>query len=204
MYAAIAAEAGRELATTSQLQVTCVPKQLDLGHIHLLNQELCIRPSLAAWSIIHAVPPERTAELLAALARHWRYAETVEALVADAPGLAPLAVTAAAKHSTDTVLADVLRATRGMHSGALSDAVESALASRPRASIRDGAAFGELTPRELQVLGLMADGRRNDEMAAELYISLATVKTHINHIFTKLAVDSRVQAVLAYRQYLAR
>ena len=46
---------------------------------------------------------------------------------------------------------------------------------------------------------LVAAGRRNAEIAAELFLSEKTVKTHINHIFTKLGVADRVQAVLYYR-----
>ena len=57
----------------------------------------------------------------------------------------------------------------------------------------------ELTPRELEVLRLIARGQSNADIAAELVTSMATVKTHVNRIFRKLGVTERAQAVvLAY------
>jgi DNA-binding NarL/FixJ family response regulator len=60
-----------------------------------------------------------------------------------------------------------------------------------------------LTPRELEVLELLADGHSPQEISAGLFISAKTVSTHVEHIFTKLGVNSRSQAIaLAYRDGL--
>jgi DNA-binding NarL/FixJ family response regulator len=61
-----------------------------------------------------------------------------------------------------------------------------------------------LTPREAEVLRLMAAGRTNREIAAELVVSEGTVKTHVNRIFAKARVRDRGQAVAyAFRHGLA-
>jgi DNA-binding NarL/FixJ family response regulator len=54
---------------------------------------------------------------------------------------------------------------------------------------------GELTPREAEVLRLIADGRSNREIARALFVSEATVRTHVNRIFAKTGSRDRAQAI---------
>jgi LuxR family maltose regulon positive regulatory protein len=56
-----------------------------------------------------------------------------------------------------------------------------------------------LTERELEVLRLLASGRSNADMAAELFVEQSTVKTHLIHLYSKLSVHSRTQAVARAR-----
>ncbi len=60
--------------------------------------------------------------------------------------------------------------------------------------------FDELTPRELEVLRLIAQGLRNREIAQKLVISQKTVGNHVSNIFTKLQVADRVQAIIRARE----
>lgn len=55
-----------------------------------------------------------------------------------------------------------------------------------------------LTDREQQILACAAAGRSNKEIADQLCVSVETVKTHLHHIYQKLAVDGRVEAILTY------
>ena len=75
--------------------------------------------------------------------------------------------------------------------------IEQFARSAPAATTSD--VLGELTPREAEVLALVASGLSNGEIAEELVLSNATVKTHVKRILFKLDLRDRVQAVvLAY------
>jgi DNA-binding NarL/FixJ family response regulator len=75
----------------------------------------------------------------------------------------------------------------------------------PPPDAAEPAGLADLTERERQVLVLMAKGLSNDDIAGELVVAQATVKTHVNRVLTKLGVASRVQAVvLAYELGVVR
>jgi DNA-binding NarL/FixJ family response regulator len=79
------------------------------------------------------------------------------------------------------------------------------LAPAAAAKLAEGVTRVQLTPRELATLRLLADGRANKEIATALGISERTVKTHLGHLFEKLGVTSRTEAVkVASRRGLVR
>jgi ATP/maltotriose-dependent transcriptional regulator MalT len=57
-----------------------------------------------------------------------------------------------------------------------------------------------LSERELEVLALIAAGESNGEIAARLFVSISTVKTHINNLYRKLGARSRTQAIVRARE----
>jgi DNA-binding NarL/FixJ family response regulator len=61
-------------------------------------------------------------------------------------------------------------------------------------------AFPELTEREEEILSLVAQGKINQEIAKELFVSLKTVRNHVSNIFLKLQVADRAQAVIRARE----
>jgi two-component system NarL family response regulator len=79
------------------------------------------------------------------------------------------------------------------------------LAPAAAAKLAEGVTRVQLTPREMATLRLMADGKANKEIAGELGISDRTVKTHLGHLFGKLGVTSRTEAIkVATRRGLVR
>lgn len=105
----------------------------------------------------------------------------------------------------DTQPDELVSALRAVHSG---DAVVSPKVTRrlldrflggASGELTDAAVLDALTEREREVLVLIAKGQSNSEIARRLYLSEATVKTHVGRILAKLGLRDRVQAVvLAY------
>lgn len=98
---------------------------------------------------------------------------------------------------------ELIRATRTVADGgawldpAVTAGVIDAYRTRLLPQRRDRALIDELTPREREVLELVARGCNNQEVAAELVVSEATVKSHISHILDKLRVRDRPAAIVA-------
>jgi DNA-binding NarL/FixJ family response regulator len=95
---------------------------------------------------------------------------------------------------------ELIRAVQAVHRGesVLSPAVAGRLMRKVRRPAHDA-----LSQRELDVLRLIADGAANREAAAQLFVSEATIKTHLLHIYEKLGVRDRAAAVgEAYRRGL--
>jgi len=97
----------------------------------------------------------------------------------------------------DSDAEDVAAAVRAAHRGELQ--LDPVTARRLMSSLRERRGddpLGELTSRELEVLRLVATGKPNKEIAAELAISERTVRTHVSRILRKLRLSSRTQAAL--------
>jgi DNA-binding NarL/FixJ family response regulator len=146
--------------------------------------------------------------------------EATRAIVTTRPGCRVVALTT---FDVDQHVVDMLRAgavgflLKDVTSESLLDAVRRAAAgepvvaaavmarmmdhfsARPPAAQRHPPGFADLSDREREILALIGAGRSNTEIAEELFISMATVKTHVRHIFAKLDVRDRAQAVVAAR-----
>jgi DNA-binding NarL/FixJ family response regulator len=110
----------------------------------------------------------------------------------------------------DSSAEEIARAVRTVHAGEtlLEPAVQrrliESLRGRPAAPPAQPPRPDDLTPREVEVLRLIAGGLSNREIARRLFVSEATVKTHINNIFSKAGLRDRAQAVrYAYERGLA-
>jgi len=107
----------------------------------------------------------------------------------------------------DADLTDLLRCLRAAHRGEhlVSPVMPDHFARRATAAVghaqKDALAFlSGLTDREREILAYAAIGRSNKEIADRLCVSLDTVKTHLHHIYRKLSVHGRVEAILVYLQ----
>jgi len=197
--AALSYRSGKRTEAIETL-LRCVPEQLELGHLNFLSQELVLQPEMAV-DVVTALEDQQTVHaLLDAIARHWNSLELLVRCLAVGPCAGCAAVEAAVAHRSDAEASSVLtKAARNPYPEVRRTA------SRLRRRRRGGDGHGttvalDLTPRESQILAMIADGATNAEIAQMLVLSPATVKTHVNHIFSKLGVRDRLQAAIAYRK----
>jgi DNA-binding NarL/FixJ family response regulator len=141
-------------------------------------------PGLAGAAAIRALAERGTSAKVLVLTTYDSDTDVVPALEAGATGYL----------LKDTPREELVRAIRAAAQGdaVLAPSVASRLVSQLREPARDA-----LSERELEVLALIARGETNRGAAARLFISEATVKTHLLHIYEKLDVNDRAAAVAA-------
>jgi DNA-binding NarL/FixJ family response regulator len=159
----------------------------------LMDVRMPVMDGLAATEKILAVPPGATAPKVLILTTFDLDDYVFGALRAGASGFV----------LKDAPSAELVHAVRVIASGEalLAPSVTKRLiadyASRRRTdSARHSAALSSLTPRETDVLRLIADGRSNQEIAGNLVLAEQTVKTHVSRLLTKLDLRDRAQAVV--------
>ena len=193
LYGAIMAEMAGDRSVAIEGLERCLPRQLELGHINLIAQELCPRPELASLVLRRHRSNGLGPSLLEALSRHPRFDEAIPVLK---------------ECCASQVGTWIDHLVTGRSPGIPGAADPKAPARRRRKAadsgpVGGGSALDELTARERQVLELMAQDRTNDEIAGDLFIALSTVKTHVNRILRKLGQTTRVGAVLEYQRLQA-
>ncbi|XBH21094.1 response regulator transcription factor [Jonesiaceae bacterium BS-20] len=119
----------------------------------------------------------------------------------DADIIAAMSAGASGYMLKDAPPADIKAAVRAAATGA--SALSPQIAARLVQRIQSPAP--QLSARELEILELLAQGKSNKELAAQLFISQATIKTHLVHIFDKLGAENRTAAIaIAIEQRIIR
>lgn len=186
-------EAGPELAPT-------LAELLRLGHLDFLGQELVANPEVAAWLPSAALDDEDLRELLRVTALQGGGPALVASLAGRGDGVLALLLSLA-RTDLPARQATLLLQTLRRHP---SREVR-ARARRLDLDAESGAArlFLELTPREEEILALLADGCSNEDVASRLVLTVGTVKSHVHRILAKTDSSGRLAAAMLYRRRAA-
>lgn len=181
-------ERGIEIAGEAALAADAIRQAADIGPcVVLMDLSMPGMSGIAAMQRLAATAPLARALALTVLADDQH---VIEALLAGACGYllkdAPI----------DQIVEGIRAASRG--ECMISPRIASRLVNRLREPHNGEPALtgGELTPRELEVLQLLARGMDNSEIAQVLYLSQHTIKNHVSSILIKLQVENRIQAAV--------
>lgn len=147
--------------------------------------------SLAYMRMLNALQPQRQVLLLVAYDHEARALQSASFLAGAAGCLSK-------DHPPAAYLAAVRRLVEG---GVLFTADVMRRAARPAALSGPAARLQDLTPRELEILRLVAEGHGNREIAERLAISYHTTMKHVSNVIGKLRVSNRMEAGLLYLRY---
>jgi ATP/maltotriose-dependent transcriptional regulator MalT len=173
---------------------TVIRLMLEQGQLNFLSSELCQHAALSVAVCRESRQEAWLPELVSCLAGHSGCETALEQVAALDDDLARLVVDQAAARMPSAKERAFLERLRK------NPLPQVRRAARPPTKKKStGSVVPELTARETRVLELMANGLRNPDIASQLYLSQATVKTYVNRIFRKLGVLDRVGAVLCYR-----
>lgn len=175
-----------------------LPQMIKWGQVHTIVQELALHVDLLL-QVIPAFPRgHHLRDMLSAWAQHPRKLDIFSGLLGLDGSLASLALETGSASLPDNCFLTLASRARRHHDARIRRQARFLVESRRIG--KDDSALPELTKRENEVLCLVAQGLKNQEIAEQLVVTPGTVKTYINRIFYKLGVSDRVSAVLVYGQ----
>ena len=177
-----------------------------LPDVVLMDLRMPVLGGLEATRQIVAAHPEIGILILTTFADEASVVDVLRAgakgfLTKDADRAEVAAAVRAVAQGHTTLGADAGSALFGAARSGPDSGVEGDLPARAEVAGNDLATRFALTRREFEVLDLIGEGLSNAEIAAKLFVGVATVKTHINSIFAKLGVRDRAQAIALVRSH---
>jgi ATP/maltotriose-dependent transcriptional regulator MalT len=173
---------------------------LRLGHLDFLGQELVADPAASVWLCAEVVPDEDLRELLRVTALQVGGSALVASLAGRDERILTLLLSLARTDLPARQATTLLQALRRNPTKAVRDQARRLDLGTDASTAR---LFLELTPREEEILALLAEGCSNEEVARRLVLAVGTVKTHVHRILAKTDSGGRLAAAMLYRRRAA-